>query len=429
MGAFCPVPACDAAMLGQIREQVVEPTMHGLRAEGIDYRGVIYFGLMITPSGPRVLEYNVRLGDPEAEVVLPALESSLLEVMDACIDRTLDRCEPRFTPGFHVDVVLAARGYPDVYEKGHEITGLDAVDPGTLVFHAGTRREAGRVLTAGGRVINVVARGDDLDDAIARAYRQCERIHFEGQHHRSDIGRRKWCAPGEDGGKSCEKSFEEGVRGRNFSSEKFFPRERRPRRVAILISGRGSNMEAIVRNARDGVLRDCCEVALVLSDRADAAGLEIARSLGVETACLESRGRRRRDFDRALVELLDRYELDYLVLAGFMRVLTPIVIERYRDRIVNIHPADTSAYQGAHGYEWACESRLQATTITVHLVDEGVDTGRVIAQREVDLRGADTIDEVRRRGLAVEHGFYSEVLRTVLTDSRPRPRPRSDEEA
>lgn len=236
MGAFCPVPACDMDLLEQVRDQVVTPTLLGLQAEGIDYRGVIYFGLMVTPQGPQLLEYNVRLGDPEAEVVLPALESSLLEVVDACLEGTLDRCQLRFTDGYHVDVVLAAQGYPGAYEKGHEITGLDQVDPGTLVFHAGTRRDGDRVLTAGGRVLNVVAHGDDLDDAITRAYTQCERIRFEGKFHRADIGRRSWTTaneesvdrhvsdPEEHWKKRCEKSWEEGVRGRNTSPEGFLPR-------------------------------------------------------------------------------------------------------------------------------------------------------------------------------------------------------------
>ncbi len=192
MGAFCPVPACDSKLLARIDETVVQPTLRGLREESIDYRGFIYFGLMITADGPQVLEYNARLGDPEAEVILPALESNMLDIVQACLDGRLDECEVKTRDGFFVDVVLASKGYPGKYEKGIEITGWDRVDPGTLVFHAGTRRDGERVLTSGGRVLNVVAHGDDLESAITNAYAQCEKIEFEGKYNRTDIGRRRW---------------------------------------------------------------------------------------------------------------------------------------------------------------------------------------------------------------------------------------------
>ena len=186
-------------------------------------------------------------------------------------------------------------------------------------------------------------------------------------------------------------------------------------RIAMFISGRGSNMEAILKQARDGMLADCCEVALVFANTAEALGLRIAERYGVATAYIESRGKRRRDFDRQVLDLLEPLRLDYLVLAGYMRILSPIVIERYRNRIINIHPADTRVYQGIHGYEWAFEQRLPTTKITVHLVDEGVDSGRILAQRDVDLRGANSLEEVQQRGLRVEHALYSETLRDVFT--------------
>lgn len=186
-------------------------------------------------------------------------------------------------------------------------------------------------------------------------------------------------------------------------------------RIAMFISGRGSNMEAILKQARDGMLADCCEVALVFANTAEALGLRVAERYGVATAYIESRGKRRREFDRQALDLLEPLRLDYLVLAGYMRILSPIVIERYRNRIINIHPADTRVYQGIHGYEWAFEQRLPTTKITVHLVDEGVDSGRILAQRDVDLRGANSLEEVQQRGLRVEHALYSETLRDVFT--------------
>jgi phosphoribosylglycinamide formyltransferase-1 len=189
------------------------------------------------------------------------------------------------------------------------------------------------------------------------------------------------------------------------------------RRIAIFISGRGSNMEAIVRNARDGALARVCEVVLVFSNDPAAPGLDVARSYGVPVAALPSRGRDRREFDAEVVALLEPYRLDNLVLAGYMRLLSPVLIERYRHRIVNIHPADSRLYQGTHGYRWAFEQGLRQTLVTVHLVDEGMDTGPILAQAEVDLRGAGSLEEVERRGLAVEHRFFSAVLADLFAGS------------
>ena len=184
----------------------------------------------------------------------------------------------------------------------------------------------------------------------------------------------------------------------------------RKQRIAILISGRGSNMEAILRSVREGVLRDCCEVALVVSSRAAAPGLARAKELGFETCAFEPAGLSREDYDERLLALLEPCKLDWLVLAGYMRILTPVVIRRYPERIVNIHPADTRVHQGLNAYRWAFESQLPLTTITVHLVDEGVDTGRIVAQRPVVLTGAQSLEEVEQRGLAVEHSLYCEAL-------------------
>jgi phosphoribosylamine--glycine ligase len=192
MGAFTPVPAVSQGLLQAIRAEIIEPTLAGLRAEGIAYRGVLYFGIMVTRQGPKLLEYNVRLGDPEAEVLLPALADNLSEIIDACLEGRLGAVTPHFHPGYYVDVVLASGGYPGPYRKGVPILGLDHLDPETLVFHAGTERTADGVMTAGGRVLNVVVRGETLPEAIEKAYREVGRIRFAGQVCRKDIGKRVW---------------------------------------------------------------------------------------------------------------------------------------------------------------------------------------------------------------------------------------------
>jgi phosphoribosylglycinamide formyltransferase-1 len=191
-----------------------------------------------------------------------------------------------------------------------------------------------------------------------------------------------------------------------------------PARLAILLSGRGSNMLALAEAVRTGVLHGVAEVAVVFSNDPAAPGLDSAAALGLPTASLASRGRKREDFDREVVTVLQQYQPDYVVLAGYMRVLSPLFVRAFAGRIINIHPADTHQHQGLHAYEWAFENRLTETKITVHLVDEGLDTGPILAQRVVNLDGATTLAEVQRRGLAVEHELYAETLRQLVTKNR-----------
>ena len=190
MGAYCPVPFCRAETLKQIEREIVQPTLKGLQAEKLNYHGVIYFGLMLTAEGPKLLEYNVRFGDPETEVILPALKSDLLQLIEASLNENLASVEVQFNEGYFVDVVLASGGYPASYEKGKIISGLDHVADDVLVFHAGTKRENGNLVTSGGRVLNVVAQAPTLSEAIDRAYTEAQKIHFDKMYYRKDIGKK-----------------------------------------------------------------------------------------------------------------------------------------------------------------------------------------------------------------------------------------------
>ncbi|MGI4833799.1 MAG: phosphoribosylglycinamide formyltransferase [Janthinobacterium lividum] len=185
-------------------------------------------------------------------------------------------------------------------------------------------------------------------------------------------------------------------------------------RLAILLSGRGSNMLALAEAVRMGALRGLAEVAVVFSNDPAAPGLASAAALGLPTASLPSKGRKRAEFDQEAVVILQTYRPDYVVLAGYMRVLSPTFVRAFAGKIVNIHPADTHQHQGLHAYEWAFDNHLLATKITVHLVDEGLDTGPVLTQRVVNLEGAATLAEVQRRGLAVEHVLYAETLAALI---------------
>jgi phosphoribosylamine---glycine ligase len=189
MGAYSPVPFVDPTMEERIRTEILEPTVEALRSEGIEYRGVLYAGLMLTPDGPRVLEFNARFGDPETQAVLPRMEGDLAEILRACAEGDLGGRTPAWTEEACVTVVLASGGYPGEYRTGIPIEGLEEAGKSdkVRVFHAGTARRDGRVTTAGGRVLAVSALGKDLADARRRAYEACGLISFEGKHLRTDI--------------------------------------------------------------------------------------------------------------------------------------------------------------------------------------------------------------------------------------------------
>ncbi|MCC7021421.1 MAG: phosphoribosylamine--glycine ligase [Thermomicrobiales bacterium] len=190
MGSYAPVPDLDPALLDLVRATVLEPAAAGLRAEGRSYRGALYAGLMLTTSGPRVLEFNCRFGDPETQAILPLLDVDLARLLYDTAEGKLDPADIAIRPGAAVCVVLAAAGYPDTPRAGDVIQGIDAaVDSGALVFHAGTARRDGDLVTKGGRVLSVVGAGPDLEAAARRAYDAAGRIAFAGRQMRRDIAR------------------------------------------------------------------------------------------------------------------------------------------------------------------------------------------------------------------------------------------------
>jgi phosphoribosylamine--glycine ligase len=189
MGSFCPTPAIDDDLMAQIQRQILVPTLDGLTREGIHYRGVLYAGLMLTPAGPKVLEFNCRFGDPETQAILMRLQSDLLDLLDAAVSGHLDEAAVQWDPRHALCVVMASQGYPEKYPTGFPITGLPhSPADDVAVFHAGTRLQDGQVLTAGGRVLGVTALGDTLADARRRAYETVDRIRFEGAYYRPDLG-------------------------------------------------------------------------------------------------------------------------------------------------------------------------------------------------------------------------------------------------
>lgn len=191
MGNFSPSPFYTEEVDKFCKKYIYQPTVDAMAAEGRPFKGVIFFGLMLTPDGPKVLEYNARFGDPEAQVVLPRMKNDIVEVFEACIDGRLDEIDLQFEDNAAVCVVLASGGYPEHYEKGYEITGLDWFDgrDGYYVFHAGTKLADGKIVTNGGRVLGVTATGADLKQARANAYEATTHVDFRDKYCRSDIGK------------------------------------------------------------------------------------------------------------------------------------------------------------------------------------------------------------------------------------------------
>ena len=191
MGTFSPSPFYTKEVDEFCKEHIYQKTVDAMAAEGREFKGVIFFGLMLTQEGPKVLEYNARFGDPEAQVVLPRMKNDIVDVFEACVDGTLDQIDLQFEDNAAVCVVLASRGYPVKYEKGFEIRGLENFKgkDGYYVFHAGSRFSDGKIVTNGGRVLGVTALGKDLKEARANAYEAVKWIDFDNKYCRSDIGK------------------------------------------------------------------------------------------------------------------------------------------------------------------------------------------------------------------------------------------------
>ena len=191
MGTISPNPYYDGAMAQRCMQEIFLPTIHAMQQEGRPFKGCLYFGLMLTPDGPKVIEYNARFGDPETQVVLPRLKTDLVTIIESVIDGTLADVDIQWSKEAAACVVMASGGYPVKYEKGKVITGLDENGqlPGVTVYHAGTAEKDGCLVTSGGRVLGVTALAPTLDEALQKAYEAVEKIHFDGAHYRRDIGR------------------------------------------------------------------------------------------------------------------------------------------------------------------------------------------------------------------------------------------------
>ncbi len=442
MGAYAPVPFVGDAERDALVRLTIQPVVRALAQSDTPYRGVLFAGLMLTSAGPRVLEYNCRLGDPETQVILPLIDGDLVPWLEAVADGALTGHIP-VRPASTVGVVLAAPGYPEQPKVGAPITGLDALSDDILIFHAGTSLDAaGRVVTAGGRVITAVGIAPSLAEAAERAY--AIPVAFDGVQRRGDIG---WQAPPPPappppGGRGVTTG--DGVSKRThvtYRHRPYYPPPSKlvppspPRggggrgeggRIGVLASGTGTNLQALLDASAAGSLDATIEV--VISNHPQAGALERASRSGVPVLSIPLIDRRdpaaRRQFEDQLLAALGPYRLDLIVLAGWMLVLSGRFLERCGCPLLNVHPAllpmpgaetvDVPILRGAHAVRDALALGLPYTGVSVHHVTPEVDAGPVLCRETVTILPNDDEESLHRRVQAVEHRVLPEAVQAVL---------------
>ena len=398
MGAFAPSAAITPQLQQLIASSILQPTIDGCAADGHPFIGVLFAGLMLTKDGPKTLEFNVRFGDPETQVILPLLDSDLLVVMLACIEGRLASIELEWKPRTVAACVVAvSAGYPEAYKKGKAIIGLDAIhhtdaNPVT-VFQAGTeyRREDRALVTNGGRVLAVTALAATVPAAFSLVYSNLEHVHFDGMFYRKDIGR-VWHRP----------------------------QSSQPLRLAVLGSTNGTDLLPILQAIKDGRLHASVEV--VVSNVSSAGVLEKAKVAGIPAMTVVSKGKTREEFDREVIGVFQAYKVDLVLMIGFMRILSHLLIDAYYHRILNVHPSLLPLHAGGMDtdvHQAVLNARERETGCTIHLIDHGpVDGGPILVQKRCRVEAGDTAESLKRRVQALEGEAFIEAITMYADDQQ-----------
>ncbi|CAM9506795.1 unnamed protein product [Ectocarpus sp. 6 AP-2014] len=404
MGAYAPAP-CLTPRLARECADICQSTVTAMAAEGSPFVGVLFAGFMLTKEGPVVLEFNVRMGDPETQALLPLMESDLYEVMLACTEGRLAETPVAFTPGAAAaTVVLAADGYPGKYPKGMPISGLEdaAAIPGVTVYHAGTKAAApatataaetqlsvsgggggGGVVSSGGRVLAVTGTGASFAEALDAAYRGVGVVKFSPCHYRKDIGHRAKTAP---------------------------------LRVGVLASGRGTALQAVIDScataAEDGGLN--AEVVIVVTNKKEAPVRDRAKKHGIPEIFVASKGRERAAFDEEVTKALEDAGVQLVLCVGYMRILSPEFCRQWAGRCLNVHPSLLPDFAGGMDLQVVHEAVIAAgktrSGCTVHQVTEEVDSGPIVVQEEVEVVEGETPESLKAKVQAKEGPAFLKAM-------------------
>lgn len=389
MGAYAPAPCVTPDLQKQIAQMCIT-TVEKMAERGTPYVGLLYAGMMLTPDGPKMLEYNCRFGDPETQVVLPLLETDLYEVMTACCTGTLGSVDVRFKEGVSAaTVVCAAKGYPEKYPKGMEIKGLDEAKKmeNVKVYHAGTKLdENGVTRCSGGRVLAVTGLGGDLKSALQSAYKCVDKLAFvnsEGEplmHHRTDIGKR-----------ALQKKLRIGVMG----------------------STRGTALIPVMEACASGSLH--AEIVAVLSNRSAAPILEKGKSLGVTVVSkfISAKGLTREQYDAECTATFLGAGVEYVLLVGYMRILSKAFCDFWSGRCINVHPSLLPLHAGGMDLEVhqaVIDAGEEESGCTIHQVTEAVDGGPIVVQKRVTVDKTDTAETLKAKVQPLEGPAFVEAI-------------------
>ena len=395
MGAYAPAPCVTDAIQEEILSYC-QTTVTQMAARGTPYVGILYAGMLLTPNaGPHVLEYNCRFGDPEAQVVLPLLQTDLYEILTACCTGQLQQVDVRMRPNMSAaTVVCAAMGYPQSYPKGMEITGLEQADAlqNVKVYHAGTKVENGITRCSGGRVLAVTGTGPGLQSALRAAYAGVSKLDFVADndkdtsllHRRKDIAHR-----------ALQKKL----------------------RIGVLGSTRGTALIPVMEACANGSLR--AEIVAVVSNKESAPILDKGRSLVPQALvrAIPTKGLTREQFDAECTSALVDAGVDFVLLVGYMRILSKSFTDYWKDRCINVHPSLLPKHAGGMDlavHQAVLDANEPETGCTIHFVTEEVDGGPIVVQKKVAVDSSDTAESLKAKVQPLEGVAFVEAIQRQI---------------